>query len=593
MGKSGLVLLILLLSWTIYAQNNATLWLTKAEQTNFQETSRYGETVDFCKRLEKASPWIKFTSIGKSGEGRVIPLLIVSKDKIIDPQLAFKSSKTVILIQNGIHAGEIDGKDACLMLVRDIAILKKYPDILNDVILLILPIYNVDGHERFGPHNRINQNGPSEMGWRTNATNLNLNRDYMKADAPETRAFLKLFTAWLPDFFIDIHVTDGADYQYAVTYSIEHYDNVAPPVKKWVEDKFNKIILSKMESIGYPVAPYIWFKDNKDPQKGMFGGSFPPRLSNTYSPLQNRPGLLIETHMLKDYKTRVEATYKFLQTILEYFKTDKLTLKNAVRLADDNTVNDLKNPFPVSFETTNNADTIKYLGYKAIVESSSVSGTGWVGWTSDQYNVNVPWFNDVKVKRAIIPPAAYLIPQQWKDVINVLTAHGIKLEKLIKPVELDVDMYRLKNVKWREQPYEGRHTLTCTTESFKEKRFFPSGTVLVRLNQRAAKVAIHLLEPEAPDALVAWGFFDPIFEQKEYAEDYALEKLAREMLAENTELKKEFELRLSSDTAFAKSPQARLNFFYERSPYWDNQMNLYPVARVVSDVKFVTEPVKK
>jgi hypothetical protein len=593
MRKPRLVLLIILLSWTIYAQNNDTLWLTKAEQTNFQETSWYDETLDFCNRLEKASPWIKFTSIGKSGEGREIPLMIVSKDKTFNPKLAFNSSKTVILIQNGIHAGEIDGKDACLMLVRDIAISKIYPNILDDVILLILPIYNVDGHERFGPYNRINQNGPSQMGWRTNATNLNLNRDYMKADAPETRAFLKLFTTWLPDFFIDIHVTDGADYQYAVTYSIEHYDNVAQPVRKWVEDKFIKIILPKMESIGYPVAPYIWFKDNKDPQQGMFGGSFPPRLSNSYTPLQNRPGLLIETHMLKDYKTRVEATYKFLQTILEYFKTDKLTLKNAVRLADDNTVNDLKNPFPVSFETTNNADTIKYLGYKAIVESSSVSGTGWVGWTSDQYNVHIPWFNDVKIKRAIIPPAAYLIPQQWKDVISVLTAHGIKLDKLIKPVELEVEMYRLKNVKWREQPYEGRHTVTYTTESFSENRFIPAGTVLVRLNQRAAKVAIHLLEPEAPDALLAWGFFDPIFEQKEYAEDYALEKLAREMLAENTELKKEFELKIASDTTFAKSSQARLNFFYERSPYWDTQMNLYPVARVVSEVKFVTEPVKK
>ena len=212
---------LFLLSWTIYAQNNVTPWLTKAEQTNLQETSRYDETVAFCKRLERASPWVKVTSIKKNGEGREIPLVIISKDKIFERKKTFNSSKTVVLIQNGIHAGEIAGKDASLMLLRDIVISKKYPKVLDNVILLILPIYNIDGHERFGTYNRINQYGPTQMGWRTNATNLNLNHDYMKADAPETRAWLQMFNQWLPDFFIDNHVTDGADYQYAITYSIE------------------------------------------------------------------------------------------------------------------------------------------------------------------------------------------------------------------------------------------------------------------------------------------------------------------------------------------------------------------------------------
>ncbi|MDP2209343.1 MAG: M14 family zinc carboxypeptidase, partial [Bacteroidota bacterium] len=220
-----LIVLIFIYSFG-FSQEIPHEWLTKAERTNFIETARYEETLGFCKQLEKASPWIKIISIGKSGEGRDIPLLIVSKDKIFNPEKVYKSSKTVVLIQNGIHSGEIEGKDASLMLLRDIVITKKYPHLLDNTILLILPIYNVDGHERFGSYNRINQNGPSQMGWRTNATNLNLNRDYMKADALETRAFLKMFNTWLPDFFIDVHTTNGADYQYALSYSIDNSENM-------------------------------------------------------------------------------------------------------------------------------------------------------------------------------------------------------------------------------------------------------------------------------------------------------------------------------------------------------------------------------
>jgi hypothetical protein len=476
------------------------------------------------------------------------------------------------------------------MLVRDIVISKKYQKILDNVILLILPIYNVDGHERFGPYNRINQNGPSQMGWRTNATNLNLNRDYMKADAPETRAWLEMFNRWLPDFFIDNHVTDGADYQYAVTYSIEHYDNVASPVRNWVEENFIKKILPKMESAGYPVSPYIWFKDNKDPKKGLFGGSAPPRLSNTYAPLQNRPGLLIETHMLKDYKKRVEATYIFLKTILEYFNADNSSLKKAIRTADEQTITKLENPFPISFTTTEHANTIQYLGYKAIIESSKVSGTEWVLWKDEPDTMNIPWINDVKVRQSVIPPYAYLIPPQWKNVIRILELHGIKLERLKEKIELNTESYRFSDPKWQERSYEGRHPVTYKVEKYSEKKIYSKGTVVIRLNQRTAKVAINLLEPEAPDALVAWGFFDAIFEQKEYAEDYVLEKLARDMMVKDPNLVKEFEEKLKSDSAFAKSPDARLNYFFKKSLYWDYQQNLYPISRVLIRSSFDTEP---
>lgn len=586
-----LLVLVLIFSFGV-SQEIPHEWLTKAERTNFIETARYEETLGFCRQLEKASSWIKIISIGKSGEGRDIPMIVVSKDKIFDPKKTYRSNKTVVLIQNGIHPGEIEGKDASLMLLRDIVITKKYPHLLDNTILLILPIYNVDGHERFSPYNRINQNGPSQMGWRTNATNLNLNRDYMKADAPETRAFLKMFSTWLPDFFIDVHTTNGADYQYALSYAIDNSENMHQAIRTWINDDFIKNVFTTMESSGYPLVPYVWFRDNKELKKGIQGGVAPPRFSNGYTSLQNRPALLIETHMMKDYKTRVEGVYHFLLTILEKFHSDNGQLKKAVRYADEQTINGAISPFPIRFETNADADSINFLGYQAVVESSEISGTNWIRWSNEPLKITVPWFNKTKVKTAIEPPVAYLIPQQWLSVIDVLKYHGIEVERLKQPVEVDAEVYRFSDAKWQEKPYEGRHPLSYNVEKSTEKRKIPAGTFLVRLNQRLAKVVIHLLEPEAPDALSAWGFFDAIFEQKEYAEAYALEKLAREMLAENAELKKEFELKLSSDTTFAKSPQARLNFFYQRSPYWDTQMNLYPVVRVVSDVMFVTEPVK-
>jgi hypothetical protein len=247
------------------------------EKSGYKKTPRYKETMEHCRRLEQGSPWIKVTKFGTSPEGRDLPLVIVSKDKLFDPKQAAKSDKAILLIQNGIHAGEIDGKDACLMLLRDIAITKTKASLLDHVILLVIPIYNVDGHERFGPYNRINQKGPEEMGWRVTAQNLNLNRDYLKADAPETQAWLKLFNAWLPDFFIDCHVTDGADFQYAVTYGIEQHENVAPTVRSWIREKYLPM-LSALRLDGIPVAPYIFLRDALDPLKGQDGGESLPQI---------------------------------------------------------------------------------------------------------------------------------------------------------------------------------------------------------------------------------------------------------------------------------------------------------------------------
>ncbi|MBI4810964.1 MAG: M14 family metallopeptidase [Ignavibacteriales bacterium] len=558
---------------------------------DLRKPPRYTETIDYCRKLEKASPWIKVLTFGKSPEGRDLVLVVASKDKAFSPTSARKTDKAILIIQNGIHAGEIDGKDACLMLLRDIAITKTKASLLDNVILLTIPIYNVYGHERFGKFNRINQNGPKEMGWRVTGQNLNLNRDYMKADAPETQAWLKMFNEWLPDFFIDAHVTDGADYQHIVTYGIERYVNIAEPVRSWVNEKYVPMI-SELKTNSIPVAPYISLRDHLDPLKGLQSGVAPPRLSTPYVALHNRPALLIETHMMKDYQSRVEGTYQTIVATLELMNKEYLSLRKAVHQADEGTLKNIENPFPIRFQTLDVPNrTFHYLSFKQTNEPSDISGGTWIKYTKEPFETDIPHFDSVVVLKTIVPPVAYLIPPQWQEIINRLKLHGVKFERLKNQVELEVEMYRFSNAKWQQSPYEGRHPVTYEVEKFKDRRMFPAGTAVVRLNQRAARVAIHALEPEAPDAFVAWGFFDAVFEQKEYTEDYVMEPMAREMISKDSALKKEFESKLQSDTLFAKSPFARLNFFYQHSPYWDSNVNLYPIARLIKSVplKFEAE----
>jgi hypothetical protein len=564
-------------------------WLTYYEQSGFKKTPRYDETIDYCRKIELASPWIKVKSFGKSAEGRDLYIVIASKDKAFDPQRAHQKDKAILLVQNGIHAGEIDGKDACLTLLRDIAITKTKESLLDHVILLVIPVYNVDGHERMSKFNRINQNGPEEMGWRVTGQNLNLNRDYIKADAPETQAWLKMFDEWLPDFFIDAHVTDGADYQHLVTYGIEKHQNLAEPIRKWVHEKYLPMI-SALKTNGIPVAPYISLRDHEDPLKGLQSGVAPPRLSTPYVALQNRPALLIETHMMKDYKSRVEGTYQTIVATMELMNKEYKTLHEAAIATDLSTMTKLNEPIPVRFETVDTPNEIfNYLGFKQTNQPSEISGGTWTVYTKEPFEANIPVYDSIRITKSVDPPIAYLIPAQWQEVIKRLTLHGIKVQRLAKPVELNVEMYKFSNAKWQQTPYEGRHSVSYNSEKFSTKRIFPEGTAIIRLNQRASRVAVFALEPESPDAFVAWGFFDAIFEQKEYTEDYVMEPIAREMLSKDSELKIEFENKLKSDSTFAKSPFARLNFFYQHSPWWDENVNLYPVARLVNNV---TLPIK-
>jgi len=557
-------------------------WLTYYEKSGFLETPRYAQTIEFCRRLDNESKFVKFTDFGLSPQGRQLPLLIVDGKGKFEPEDISRRKLPVILIMACIHAGESDGKDAGFQLIRDIIINKKYQNVLDKTVILFIPIFNVDGHERFGPYNRINQNGPKEMGWRVTAQNLNLNRDFLKADCPEMRSWLKLFSTWLPDFLIDCHVTDGADYPYVISYAIENRQNMAEPVRQWINTNYLPNLEKRMETCGFPLIPYIGFKDGFDISKGAMSWVTPPRFSHGYGAVQSRSFLLVETHMLKDYRTRVASTYQILLHTLEIISGDAQTLLNANRDADRITSNLAGSDFALRYKMNEDTTWLDFNGYESEVINSEISGGKWIQWTQIPKQSRIPWFNSADPANWTRIPYAYIIPPEWGELIDGLELHGVTIERLKHEVPLEVDSYKFKNVSWQNDSYEGRHPLKFGIDLVSETRTFPVGSAVVICNQRTNRIIAQLLEPEGYDSFVSWGFLDAIFEQKEYAEDYVLESLSRQMLKDRPELEKEFKEMTAKDSSFAVSPSKRLDFFYQRSPHWDSKINLYPIGKLTN-----------
>jgi murein tripeptide amidase MpaA len=577
-------------------------WRTPAEISDYRTTPDYAQTVAYLQRIAVAAPnQVRIEDFGKTGEGRELKIVIASKDGVFDPAAIHASGRAILLVQNAIHAGEMDGKDACLSLLRDMVVTKTRASLLDRVVFVFIPVYNIDGHERRSKYNRINQNGPEVIGWRGNATNVNLNRDYMKADASETRAFLKMFHRWLPDFFVDDHVTDGADFQYDVTFNLDATPNVAPNTAKWIRDDVTPELERQLSAAGHVAFPaLIDLNDDTDPSKGLSFTNNLPRFSTGQMILENRPGLLVELHMLKDYKTRVTGNYEILRALLEVLNRDAAKVIELNRKADADAAklgaHALGNEqFPLAIGWNGETTPVLFHGYQFKRALSEVSGTMWVSYTHEPWNVTLPLATGAKVITSTAPPAAYIVPPQWTHVVDVLAAHDVEMRHTTAAWTGKVERYRCAGMEWQGPPFEGRHPLfrgegagaepgrfgacVLTTETV----MFPAGSVVVPLNQRLSEVAIHWLEPEAPDSALRWGFFDPIFEQREYGEAYVLEKLARENLASDPALKAEFEHRVQTDPRFAANPQARLEFFYDRSPWGlANHVGEYPVGRLLS-----------
>lgn len=577
-----LVIAVFLLGVNLFPQSDD--WKTKFELSGYLETPRYEETMEYFKRLSEASPYAEMFNFGASPQGRDLNAVIISKEKNFKPSDLSGRKKPLLLIVNGIHAGEIEGKDASMLLLREILISKEKEHYLDKADLLIVPIFNVDGHERFGPYNRINQQGPSEMGWRSTAQNLNLNRDWTKADAPEMQALLKLFSKWLPDFLIDSHTTNGADYQYTITYGVEKNQNIEAGLREWTVNRFIPYMQKYVEDAGFITMPYIDFKEwFLGFEGGIVEGAFGPRYSQGYAAVQNRPGLLIETHMMKPFKERVFSTKAMFESIILLLNEDAEKLLSLNKKADKSSIKkyrEEKEYFPIGLSVSDSSEEFTFKGFEYIKDSSDISGGLRTTYTDKPKDFQLKRYKDVYVSDSVLAPKGYYIPAQYKEITEKLNLHGIDFEIIDSDVKKKVTRFKFKDVKFAQAPFEGRQRVSFSYETFEEETLIPKGSYYISTDQREIRLILHLLEPKGDDSFLKWGFFNPIFERKEYFEMYVLEKLAKQMLSVDPKLKEEFEIKLREDEEFKNNPWLRLFFFFERSPYNDKQINLYPVMRL-------------
>lgn len=561
-------------------------WTTPYEKGGKNVTPRYDETMAYCRQLAEASDQVTLASFGKSPRGRDLPVLVVDRDGLATPRRVREAGRAIVLVEGCIHAGESAGKDAGMMLVRDLTVAGKLPGLIDEVTLLFIPIFNVDGHERFGPYNRINQNGPREMGWRTTARNLNLNRDFLKADTVEMQAWLRLYQSWLPDFFVDVHSTDGADYQYELTYAVEEHGNLDAGLTDFVRG-YVGTVRNRMDHAGWKLFPYVAFKNWHDPRSGLSSGVAGPRYSQGYAAVQNRPALLVEAHMLKPYAVRVDSTYDLLVETMRYVGAHRETLAARIREADRFAASaKLREGLTLRFDTTDESRPVSFLGFEYDRVDSAITGGSWFKYSDVPATFEIPLYDDVVPKTTVRLPEAYVVPPEWNDVVERLELHGVKVERLERTVQLEVRSYAFEDVKWKAErswqtlPYEGRYLCEYTAKPIRETRTLPAGSAVIDVAQRTARVIAHALEPEGPDSFVHWGFFNPIFQRIEYVETYVIEAMAIEMLARDPALAAELQRKKRDDAVFAASPDAIRKWLYEQTPYFDTRVNVYPVSLV-------------
>jgi hypothetical protein len=562
--------------------------LTTGEKTGWNETAPYAEAVEISHRLEKASRFVKVIDVGTTPEGRTMIAVVVSKDRAFTPEAAAKTNKAVIMIQSGIHAGEIEGKDTVLMLIRDMTVSKKFTSWLDHAIFVIIPVFNVDGHEYFSAYHRPSQNGPQSTGLRANAQRLNLNRDYMKADTPEMRAWLRVFNSWMPDFLIDNHVTDGSDMQYDVTWDMARNQDIAEPAGAWVREKYVPELDKRMASDGHLVAPYGALRNRQ-----FFMEVFSPRYSHLYTAVQNRPSLLVETHSLKTARTRAWANYDIMRHTFDIITADAESLRKAVRDADramQSRAGDRSaEPVYLAGKVSDKSRPIVYHALKNTPFKSEVTGANVTRYTGEVDDIQTVIHDQIDTTLAAQMPLGYLIPAAFSSAADLLKLHGVEMSRTEKSLDQVFETYRFASAKFDASATEGHVMLSVEPRVVKEKIFIPAGSYWVPMKQRRARLILAMLEPNAPDSIASWGLLNSVFEGggrggrgggRGGVGEYLSEPIARRMMADQPELRKQFEQKLASDSQFAADPAARLRWWFEQSKYQPEDSGRYPIVRV-------------
>lgn len=564
---------------------------TLAERSAYIRTGRYEEVERLCAAY--AAKWpqaVRCVEFGRTPEGRPMLALVASRAQGLTPEDAAAHDLPVLLIQGGIHAGEIDGKDAGFLALRELLENKSVPGALDKIALVFVPVFNVDGHERFGRWNRPNQVGPEEMGWRVTAQNLNLNRDYTKADAPEMVAMLHLLDAWDPILYVDLHVTDGSQIQYDVSNLVEPLftgDAGLQRLGRALTDDTNARVAS-LGGLPVPFDFYPELRDSEDPSAGFAFSVFPPRFSTGYWALRNRLVMLVETHSWKDYRTRVKVTHNIFLALADLTAHNGPAWLAAAHEADQKALHLGGTRIALTYKATDRHRTIDFKGYAYTRTPSAVSGALALHFDVSKPEIwHVPLYDEiVPVIEETAPTGGYIVaPAHAAWLSQRLAVHGIKFHMLAATLGAkSVEEFRADAVAFSDKPIEGHMMATLSGKWSAAERPILIGSLFVPIAQPKARLVMNLLEPRAPDSFAAWGFFNAHFEAKEYMENYVAEEVARQMLATHPQIAAAFQERLANDPQFAKDPQARLNFFYRLHPSWDERLNVYPVMRVAGGV---------
>ncbi|WP_316738065.1 M14 family zinc carboxypeptidase [Pedobacter aquatilis] len=556
--------------------------LTPYENSGKKETTTYRAAISYYQSLAKNYPEAKLQTYGKTDFGLPLHLLILSKDKIFDPIGIRKANKRILLINNGIHPGEPEGIDASMMLARDLLKSKQLP---KDVVICIIPVYNIDGSFNRTGTSRANQNGPIAYGFRGNSKNLDLNRDFIKTDSKNSAAFQSIFNIWKPEVFVDTHTSNGSDYQYVMTLIPTQKDKLNSILSNYLTNTLVPDLYKGMEKLGYPMIPYV-NSVGETPESGITGFIESPRYSTGYANLHNSIGFMPETHMLKSFDLRVDATYKLLKNYVDIVQRDAKVIGENKRKADAFVAQ--QKTFPLEWKLNRDKfDSISFKGFVGAKKPSNISELDRLYYDRTKpYTKMIKQWNNFEPAVSVEKPIAYIIPKAWGKVIALLKLNNIALKELKNDVKLEVESYYISDFKTGARPYEGHYLHSLVKlNTIKQQLQYYAGDFVVYVNQPENRYIVETLEPQATDSFFNWNFFDSILDMKEHYSAYIFEDTASEILKNDTALKTKLDEKKLIDTAFAKSGSAQLDFIYKNSDYYEKTHNRYPVARLIKDVK--------
>lgn len=578
----SLILLLLLVGFCSCNSKKKIKKLENKYQTEFEINSNYSasysEGIDYYERLASDFEQVQINPFGITDSGKPLHEVIISIDKDFDPKSIRSKGKTVLYINNAIHPGEPCGVDASMMLARDLIIDPKKQALLKDVVVVIVPFYNISGAQNRGSHSRANQDGPELYGFRGNVRHLDLNRDFIKCDSKNAQSFNQLFNKWKPQVMIDNHTSNGADYQYVMTLIATQKDQLNPFVSTYMTEKMLPELYNGMAAKRYEMTPYVYARST--PDEGISGFLDLPRYSSGYASLHNTISFMPETHMLKTYEDRVLSTYDFSLTMLEHINRNREELMEARRKADEDTRN--KTTFDLRFSVDfDKAETIVFKGYEAKYKASEVTGQSRLYYDRNSpFEKEIPFYNTYKSTLKVEKPKAYIFPQAYHEIAERLKWNGVKIDKIEEDKIIEVESYYIDSYKDRKA-YEGHYLhydVEVTKRPIKLKVY--AGDYIVYTDQTSNNYIMATLEPQHPDSYFAWNFMDGILMQKEHFSAYVFEDIAAKMLKEDVELKSKFEAKKKLDNEFADNARAQLNWIYMHSPHYEEGFKRYPVARI-------------